>query len=79
MKTMTRKAMKKAATATRPLPVEVQHEWKLDESRGDDAYVCDVCDQWTRNLPLYRDEVCPKKERRKTVRRSTDGDEEPDR
>jgi len=29
------------------------------------AWVCLQCGQWTANLPKYKNEVCPKKDRRK--------------
>lgn len=40
---------------------EVQHDWKRD-TRG--RHRCRHCQSWTANLPLYRYEVCPARDRR---------------
>lgn len=45
-------------------PVEVRHDWKRRLNRRY-VYDCAACGQWTSNLPLYRYDVCPKKDRRK--------------
>lgn len=55
------------AEMARPIPPEVRHDWTPNPPRGDTAYVCKTCNKWTANLPLYLDEVCPVKERRKEV------------
>jgi len=44
-----------------------QHDWQLSD--GKSRYLCSVCGQWTANMPLYRDEICPKRERREGERR----------
>lgn len=55
----------------RPVPRKLHHEWtpRLDQPG---VFDCPVCGQWTANLPLYRQEVCDAKDRRKglTDRRS---------
>lgn len=46
-------------------PAEAMHDWIEDKRHGREAYHCPACDCWTANLPLYRHEVCPAKDRRK--------------
>lgn len=58
---------------------EVKHDWKKGERkqyrlRGgkrvtSQRYECPNCGQWTSNLPLYKNEVCPAKDRRKLADR----------
>lgn len=61
------------------VPEEVKHEWTLDESKPARAgriyrHVCQPCGQWTANLPLYKDDVCPAKDRRKKAEQRREAD-----
>jgi hypothetical protein len=51
------------------IPDEVKHDWKLRErarrAKGPQVYVCATCKSRTANLPLYKDDVCEAKDRRK--------------
>jgi hypothetical protein len=54
------------------VPPEIKHEWRRTFQVGDmklssksRAYECPNCKEWTGNLALYKDEVCPAKDRRK--------------
>lgn len=47
-------------------PDDVRHNWhKRHGATG--VYDCDLCNSWTANLPLYRYEVCPELDRRKSA------------
>lgn len=57
-------------------PKIVRHDWKFTKelhqplalggvSTLKNVYVCKCCGSWTVNLPLYKYEVCEKKDRRK--------------
>jgi hypothetical protein len=46
------------------IPDEIKHDWQcMNKKTG--KYRCKVCKVWTSNLPLYKDEMCSKKDRRK--------------
>lgn len=53
------------------VPNEIKHEWKVGPRPGSPSdlnrtvYRCAPCGMWTANLPLYKDDICPAKERRK--------------
>ncbi len=55
------------------VPEEVKHAWVL-RSGTVHTYDCTFCQSWTANLPAYRNEVCPKRDRRvgKLTRRKDD-------
>lgn len=55
------------------VPEEVKHIWVL-RSGTVHTYDCTFCQSWTANLPAYRNEVCPKRDRRvgKLTRRKDD-------
>lgn len=46
------------------VPKAVQHDWYRNVGYLS-TYDCRVCKAWTVNLPLYRAEVCPRRDRRK--------------
>jgi len=57
-------------------PKQVCHQWMkvtqddlialgMPGCKRTGMYVCHNCDSWTANLPPYRYEVCPAKDRRK--------------
>lgn len=57
------------------IPNELKHDWqpmKRDNPLAETltslkhTYFCEPCGSWTSNLPLYRNEVCAQKDRRKT-------------
>lgn len=54
------------------IPEEIKHEWKARVGSAIPAHDCKPCGAWTGNLPLYKNDVCPAKDRRKSRRRSTD-------
>lgn len=57
------KASPMTDTAKKP-PAEIRHEWKrTDKKRG--IYTCQHCGTWTANVPLYFNEVCEARDRRK--------------
>jgi hypothetical protein len=43
--------------------IDVRCRWTLKAKRG--VYACRDCGSWTMNLPLYRNSICPQKDRRK--------------
>lgn len=47
----------------------VYHCWLRDKVKGEGVYRCSYCGEWTANVPLYFNDVCPAKERRKGDRR----------
>jgi hypothetical protein len=47
---------------------DVKHFWKLRKGTRD-VFDCPQCGMWTANCPLYLNDVCPAKERRKRERR----------
>ena len=55
----------------RATPEEVRHDWRLHKTHTiagqtvANVYVCQACDAWTANLPLYRNEICQRKDRRR--------------
>ena len=52
-------------------PVEVRHRWKYQHTHTIETQtvynvsVCEDCGSWTGNLPLYLNDVCAAKDRRK--------------
>lgn len=48
----------------KPVPKEIRCQWTAREGeRG--TYDCPQCGSWTANLPLYKNAVCDRKERRR--------------
>lgn len=47
----------------RATPLEIRCQWTARKGKPG-VYDCPNCKQWTANLPLYRADVCPAKERR---------------
>lgn len=62
-------------TARVVAPPEVRCRWKLRAKHKlgasvlTNVHVCQDCKSWTANLPLYKDMVCPKKDRRRATRK----------
>jgi hypothetical protein len=51
-------------------PKNLQHEWKRrGNNKRSGIYDCKHCRQWTANMPLYRNEICPARDRRAQVER----------
>jgi hypothetical protein len=48
------------------IPTEVRHEWFRNKARGAGVYECPHCHQWTANVPLYFQDICEARDRRKT-------------
>lgn len=49
------------------VPLIVQHTWTARHGTPG-VYDCHICKSWTANIPAYRFEVCPKRDRRKAKR-----------
>jgi len=47
---------------------ELRCDWKSVPEKGRGVYRCSQCGLWTANLPLYRNDVCEAKDRRKGPR-----------
>ena len=52
-------------TRRKHAPRSVQHSWVEGRRPERDVWICCTCKTWTANLPLYRYEVCDKRDRRK--------------
>lgn len=53
---------------SKSIPVKIRCQWKRDvrlpaKSLGS-VYYCSNCSAWTANLPLYKNQICPAKDRR---------------
>lgn len=61
-------AVRKCANVATPSDVRCWWEKRATYTLGNavlkDVYVCPNCHSWTANLPLWKDSVCPLKERR---------------
>ncbi len=63
------------------IPKIVQHDW-VYHKKGiwvgaqtvDKVWQCSRCKLWTANLPEYKHDVCPKKDRRKNTGRRMEDD-----
>lgn len=50
----------------KPVPKEIRCKWVRRKSTFKDIYDCRLCGSWTGYFALYREAVCPSKERRKS-------------
>lgn len=49
----------------RRTPKEVRHRWYRRVGATLAAWACPACKVWTANLPLFKMDVCPARDRRK--------------
>lgn len=55
-------------------PVQIRCRYIKGKENGITVHTCVDCGGFTANLPLYRYDVCPKKERRKRKQGRREGD-----